>query len=154
MIVLIASAALLVVGLAAALAFGAAGRVSVFASEPVATAGGVPLPPGEVRSDDLSLVRFDTAFRGYRMDQVDAVIDRLQARLAELEDDLAAPVPVGGYAGPFVGTTDHREDSVEEGAGATVALFPVVRRHAHEDHGDLGRAPGTGEGDAPRPREV
>jgi DivIVA domain-containing protein len=30
-------------------------------------------------------VRFDTALRGYRMDQVDAVLDQLQDRIAELE---------------------------------------------------------------------
>ena len=36
-------------------------------------------------SDEISSVRFDTALRGYRMDQVDAVLDRLQARIAELE---------------------------------------------------------------------
>ena len=36
-------------------------------------------------SDEISAVRFDTALRGYRMDQVDDVLDRLQARIAELE---------------------------------------------------------------------
>jgi len=36
--------------------------------------------PGEVAA-----VRFDTALRGYRMDQVDAVLDQLQDRIAKLE---------------------------------------------------------------------
>ncbi len=38
---------------------------------------------------DVDHVRFDTALRGYRMDQVDAVLDRLRARLAEVEADNA-----------------------------------------------------------------
>lgn len=36
-------------------------------------------------ADEISSLRFDTALRGYRMDQVDAVLDRLQERIAELE---------------------------------------------------------------------
>lgn len=36
-------------------------------------------------SGEISAVRFDTALRGYRMDQVDAVLDQLQTRIAELE---------------------------------------------------------------------
>lgn len=36
-------------------------------------------------SGEISSIRFDTALRGYRMDQVDAVLDQLQARIADLE---------------------------------------------------------------------
>ncbi|WP_068403368.1 DivIVA domain-containing protein [Kribbia dieselivorans] len=43
------------------------------------------LPRGEVTAGDLAAIRFDTTLRGYRMDQVDAVLDALQTRLAELE---------------------------------------------------------------------
>lgn len=35
-------------------------------------------------------VRFDTALRGYRMDQVDDVLDRLQSQLADLEERVRA----------------------------------------------------------------
>lgn len=45
------------------------------------------LPPGEIRADDLRSLRFSLAFRGYRMDQVDAVIERLAAQLAERAAD-------------------------------------------------------------------
>jgi DivIVA domain-containing protein len=41
--------------------------------------------PEDFHAADLVDVHFDTALRGYRMDQVDAVLDRLQDRLAELE---------------------------------------------------------------------
>lgn len=45
------------------------------------------LPDGTVHAEDVDAVRFDTALRGYRMDQVDEVIDRLQQRIVQLEDD-------------------------------------------------------------------
>ncbi|GAA3610655.1 hypothetical protein GCM10022199_13030 [Marihabitans asiaticum] len=57
-----------------------------------------PVPPpasttpqvglGEVfRAGDVDEVRFDTALRGYRMDQVDDVLDQLRGRIAELEGE-------------------------------------------------------------------
>lgn len=55
-------------------------------AEPVRSTPYHGLPPHPVRAADVDLVRFDTALRGYRMDQVDDVLDRLQLRLAELED--------------------------------------------------------------------
>lgn len=39
----------------------------------------------EFAAREIASVRFDTALRGYRMDQVDRVLDRLQDRIAELE---------------------------------------------------------------------
>ena len=44
-----------------------------------------PVLSEDFRSSEIAAVRFDTALRGYRMDQVDAVLDRLQTRIAELE---------------------------------------------------------------------
>lgn len=35
-----------------------------------------------LRAEDVTGARFDRAFRGYRMDQVDVVLDRLAAELA------------------------------------------------------------------------
>ncbi|WP_313022518.1 DivIVA domain-containing protein [Mobilicoccus sp.] len=135
MIVLIASAAVVVIGLAAALAFGAASRMSVRASEPVSSAGGVPLPPGRIGVDDLARVRFDTAFRGYRMDQVDAVLDRMQARLAELEGDteprlVEADEDEPEPQAPFDdGDPGRGADSSATSTTGSVAAFPRVRRH-------------------------
>lgn len=39
------------------------------------------LPDGEVHADEVAAVRFTTALRGYRMAEVDAVLDRLTAEL-------------------------------------------------------------------------
>jgi DivIVA domain-containing protein len=38
-----------------------------------------------LRAEDLRQVRFPLAFRGYRMSEVDALLDRLADQLAELE---------------------------------------------------------------------
>lgn len=75
-------ALLVVVGVAAAVT----GRVSPDPmAEPVSSTPHHGLPSGEWEASDLDLVRFDTALRGYRMDQVDDVLDHLQRRIAELE---------------------------------------------------------------------
>ena len=38
---------------------------------------------GPLRSEDLRRVRFSLAFRGYRMSEVDALLDRLATQIAE-----------------------------------------------------------------------
>ncbi|WP_223397521.1 DivIVA domain-containing protein [Nocardioides rotundus] len=40
---------------------------------------------GPLRGDDVRRVRFSLAFRGYRMDEVDALLDRLATQLEERE---------------------------------------------------------------------
>ena len=47
------------------------------------------LPDGPVTADDVEAVRFSTAVRGYRMDEVDAVLARLAAELADRDRRLA-----------------------------------------------------------------
>lgn len=51
---------------------------------------------GDLRPEDIDQVRLDQALRGYRMDEVDALIERLTAEIAELRaarspDSDAAP---------------------------------------------------------------
>lgn len=75
-------ALLLVVGMAAVIT----GRLTPDPmADPVASTPDHGLPPGDFRAEDVDAVRFDTALRGYRMDQVDDVVDRLRMRIAELE---------------------------------------------------------------------
>jgi DivIVA domain-containing protein len=71
------------------------------------------LPAGTIDGDDVRRLRFQQALRGYRMDEVDWVIDRLAdeldragvqrddllARVAELESALASAVPGPGVQG-------------------------------------------------------
>lgn len=78
---LIGVAILLVVGLGSLVV----GRASVDPlPPPVSTTPSTGLG-ADVHAADIHDIRFDTALRGYRMDQVDDVLDRLQQRIAELE---------------------------------------------------------------------
>ncbi len=54
-------------------------------AEPVGSTPDHGLPSGELSAEDVAAVHFDTALRGYRMDQVDDVLERLQDRIAALE---------------------------------------------------------------------
>jgi DivIVA domain-containing protein len=74
--------AVLLVGAFAALVVGRVGYDPL--SEPTTTQAD-PVLSEDFGSGEIATVRFDTALRGYRMDQVDAVLDRLQTRIAELE---------------------------------------------------------------------
>jgi DivIVA domain-containing protein len=72
----------LVVGAFAALI---AGRVGYDPLAQATTTQADPILSEQLGSGEITAIRFDTALRGYRMDQVDAVLDRLQTRIAELE---------------------------------------------------------------------
>jgi DivIVA domain-containing protein len=54
-----------------------------------------------LRSDDLSTVRFTTAARGYRMSEVDALLARLRAEMAEREAGQHPPVDPGDVTAPL-----------------------------------------------------
>jgi len=56
------------------------------------------LPAGDLRGEDLNRARFGLAFRGYRMAEVDAVLDRLRDQLVRYEQQLGAPT--GDGSGP------------------------------------------------------
>lgn len=51
---------------------------------------------GPVRAADLRRVRFSLAFRGYRMSEVDALLDQLASQMGEPEaDESASGDPTG-----------------------------------------------------------
>jgi DivIVA domain-containing protein len=74
---------LVLLGVLAAVAVLAAGRGGSMADAPRDRAPGAALPDSAVSADDIDHLRFSLAFRGYRMDEVDATLDRLAAELAE-----------------------------------------------------------------------
>ena len=47
------------------------------------------LPAGRLQADDVRRVRFGVVLRGYRMSEVDAVLERLAAELADRDRQLA-----------------------------------------------------------------
>ena len=63
----------------------ATGRVDYDPMAPATTSQSEPHLPEDFTAADISAIRFDTALRGYRIDQVDAVLERLQRRIDELE---------------------------------------------------------------------
>ncbi|GAA4660119.1 DivIVA domain-containing protein [Kineococcus glutinatus] len=80
---------LVLAAVAAAVAVGA-GRLGGGMGPVTSTRPFVGLPPGEVRPSDVDDVRFSVGLRGYRMDEVDAVLARLREELRERDDELAA----------------------------------------------------------------
>jgi len=71
----------LLVGFAAAAVTGRLGPGLDEATSSQASFGLPDLPAGELGAQAVDEVRLDQALRGYRMDQVDAVLDRLAAEL-------------------------------------------------------------------------
>ena len=75
-----------VIGLVAAVA---AGRIGGGLDDPASSLPGRGLPPGPFTLEDVDRVRFSPALRGYRMDEVDDVVDRLVDELRRLEEEVA-----------------------------------------------------------------
>lgn len=88
--------AILAVLLVGGVAVVASGRLGAM-PEPERRAGGL-VGDGEVSAADLRRVRFTPVLRGYRMDEVDALLDRLAAQLEEARGASAAPASDGGSA--------------------------------------------------------
>ena len=66
----------------------AAGRGDSLGPLPDRPASGLPLDR-EVRADDVNTLRFGVGLRGYRMDEVDDVLDVLADELVRRDDELA-----------------------------------------------------------------
>ncbi len=85
----------LLAGALAALATGRLGGVSVAMSPTPGRSGADVLQGAGIAGDEpmtgahMAALRFDRAPRGYRMDQVDAVLDRLAEELARHQEELA-----------------------------------------------------------------
>lgn len=106
----IAAIAVLALGVAAVVAAGGMGQME---RDPVRDTYAATLPDEPLSADDVRRLRFGVGLRGYAMDQVDAVLDRLaaeidarDARIAELSGGSALPEPLperaelGGWSEP------------------------------------------------------
>src|SRR5262245_54805666 len=96
-------------------------------SEPTMTQSDPRLGEG-FASRDIATVRFDTALRGYRMDQVDAVLDQLQDRIAELE----------ARAAPDVAATHDASRDASRDASHDATHDASETHQAGATHGDPG----------------
>lgn len=73
------------------------GRVDLMAEMPPDAAPPALPQDRPVRASDVTGARFDRAFRGYRMNQVDAVLDRLAVELAKRDEALSRRVEPPGH---------------------------------------------------------
>lgn len=87
MIVFLLLIVVLLIGLTAAAVMG---RIGGFMADPTTTHSFSGLPPDSWGADDVGRLKFDQGLRGYRMDQVDEVLDALAARLRELEAEVVS----------------------------------------------------------------
>lgn len=79
--------AVVAVAVLAGVAVAVSGRGAM--TEPLPDSPARGLPDGPLRPDDLDAVRFPMALRGYRMAEVDAVLDRLRDELAQAREATA-----------------------------------------------------------------
>ncbi len=79
---------LIVLAALAGVAAIAAGRVRGGMPEPTSTRPEVELPAEAVGTQDVDALRFSVGFRGYRMDEVDDVLDRLGLELGAREEEI------------------------------------------------------------------
>ena len=66
------------------------GKIGGFMADPTSSQSFGGVPAESLSTDDIAQLHFDQALRGYRMDQVDEVIDALSARLREFETEVAS----------------------------------------------------------------
>ena len=104
MILFLVLVVILLIGLAIAAVMG---KIGGFMADPTSSHSFAGVPAGPLSADGMAQLHFDQALRGYRMDQVDKVIDALSARLGELESEAAGT----GTSSPAAG--DSRDVSSE-----------------------------------------
>jgi len=85
--VLLLIVALALVGAVAAVA---TGRIRGGLEPPTTSRPYRPLPDGPLQPGDVDAVRFSSGLRGYRMDEVDRVLERLRDALADRDAELAS----------------------------------------------------------------
>jgi DivIVA domain-containing protein len=105
----------LVMGAVAVVAAGRGGAMAEVYDRP----DSVVQADGPLTAGDLRRVRFSTAFRGYRMAEVDALLDRLADELESRDHVAAAPAgdPPHAATDDAAGATDQPADSTDHTTG-------------------------------------
>lgn len=111
MIVFLLLVIVLLIGLTTAAVMG---KMGGFMADPTSSQAFAGVPEGTLSASDLAHLQFDQALRGYRMNQVDEVIDALGGRLRELETEIASlsaahdSSPVPGDSSGVLGHTEEQ----------------------------------------------
>ena len=90
------------------------GRVDGSLADSTTTMSHVPLPDDQLTPADIDELRFDTALRGYRMSEVDAVIDRLRREIGDLDDELARVRQASAALATAAATRPNEPDTSEQ----------------------------------------
>jgi DivIVA domain-containing protein len=72
------------------------GKIGGFLADATTSQSFNGVPPGPISTQDIEQLHFDQGLRGYRMDQVDEVLDALCVRLNDLESEIASLSVPGG----------------------------------------------------------
>jgi len=99
----------LLIGLTAAAFLGWFGG---FMADPTSSHAFTGVPAGSWSADDVDRLRFDQGLRGYRMDQVDEVVEALSARVRELEAEVDSASTTGDSASAEAGSAAAAGDSL------------------------------------------
>ena len=110
MILFLVLVVILLIGLAIAAVMG---KIGGFMADPTSSQSFGGLPEGPLSTDNLAQLHFDQALRGYRMNQVDEVIDALSARVRELESEVAS-LSVPGASTPGASSSDDLSSEPQE----------------------------------------
>ena len=103
---------LLALGVVGVVAAVAAGAVSGGLPPAPRERASAPLPGdrvGRLEARDVQAVRFTTGLRGYRMDEVDAAMERMRTELAARDRELAELYGLSAPAGPEPGAVAQPE---------------------------------------------
>ena len=137
---------LLTIAVVAGVAAVASGLVSGGLDEPASTIPERALPEGPLTGQDVADLRFVQAFRGYRMDQVDAAMAGLAAEIdrlrAQLPADSAGSAERGAPVEPFapaepIGSTEvigPDEPITSTGAIGSTGSYETIDSIASVDH--------------------
>jgi DivIVA domain-containing protein len=117
---------LIVLAVVGGVAAVAAGRVRGGLPAPTTTLPEVDRPADHLGTRDVDAVRFSVGFRGYRMDEVDAVLDRLGLELGAREEEIRELREQLYGGGPEQVVSEPASEPVSEPAGGPVDSEPVV----------------------------
>jgi len=96
------------------------GKISGSMADPTSSRSFSGVPAEPLSAGDMAQLHFDQALRGYRMDEVDGVIDALTGRLRELESQVTSLSVTGegtaakGDVTPVVGDSDEVNSEPQE----------------------------------------
>ncbi|MGZ5416619.1 MAG: DivIVA domain-containing protein [Nocardioides sp.] len=80
---------------------------------------------GPLTAEDLRKVRFSTAFRGYRMSEVDSLLDRLAVEMAPAPQAVTHEPDTAGPADPAEQSESQSESQSREQAGESAEEQPA-----------------------------